>query len=276
MTTGHSIRDSAWVDAHVHLRDAAALREIAAAGVAAVRDAGSRAGTGIGLRDQVGDAGLRIITAGRALVKRGGYGALLGAPVATKDEIEHEIAELAGAGVDILKVVASGVVSISQPGAVTSGGFDQGELRTIVAAAAGHGLAVMCHANGAESIRNAVQAGVRSIEHGFFITEDNLRALRDAGVFWVPTVGALHRAAAGADLEAQYAIAEVIEQHLVMLAKAFELGVPLAVGTDCVLPDRRYGGLYQDELAFFRRAGIPADAVNVIACEGGRKLLGLV
>jgi imidazolonepropionase-like amidohydrolase len=139
--------------------------------------------------------------------------------------------------------------------------------------AAQHGLAVMAHANGEEAIRGAAEAGVRSVEHGFFMTDGLLEILSRRSVFWVPTVGALRRAAERAGNPAF--IEEELEQHLVMLGKAFRAGVFLAVGTDAVLPDRRYRSSYEDELALFRKAGIPADSVERIAIEGGRMLLGL-
>lgn len=264
-----------YVDAHVHLRELSAPADITAAGVAAVRDAGSRTGTALALRAEAERDGLRIVTAGRALVKAGGYGALLGLPLGTLIEIEREIDRLAAAGVDIIKVVASGVVSLREEAVVTPGGFGKEELRAIVSRAAKHGLAVMCHVNGAEAIQHAVSAGVRSIEHGFFMPEDALRSMQDQGTFWVPTIGALHRAAAGADEAVRQRITAVIGSHLGSLAKAYAWGIPLAVGTDCVLPDRQYRDIYQEELDWFRKAGIPQDAVERIACEGGRELLRL-
>jgi imidazolonepropionase-like amidohydrolase len=266
---------SSYVDAHVHLRDGAVLADISGAGVAAVRDAGSRTGTALTLRAKAAGGGLRIVTAGRALVKTGGYGSLLGPPVSTRAEIEREIDALAADGADIIKVVASGVVSLREAGGVTAGGFGEAELRAIVSRAAEHGLAVMCHVNGAEAIKHAVHAGVRSIEHGFFMTEDALQAMQALGTFWVPTIGALHRAAAGSDKAVRQRVSAVIDSHLDALAKAYGMGVPLAVGTDCVLPDPRYGVVYQEELDWFRKAGIPDQAVERIAREGGRELLGI-
>lgn len=264
-------------DAHVHLRDVTALEDLARAGVGAVRDAGSREGFGLSLCSRRGGEGPVIRTAGRALVKKGGYGALLGVPLSSRDEIEAEIAHLADAGAGIIKVVASGVVSLKRPGSLTPGGFDRHELRCIVQAAAGRGLAVMAHANGAEAIQAAVEAGVRSIEHGFFMTSEMLAAMRSGNVLWVPTVGALQRAAtaSGAGVEARRAVEELIERHLAMIGEAFARGVPLAIGTDCVLPDRRYGGHYRDELIYFRKAGIPDEAVERIASDGGREPLGM-
>jgi imidazolonepropionase-like amidohydrolase len=59
-----------------------------------------------------------------------------------------------------------------------------------------------------------------------------------------------------------------------MIRRAHAIGVPLAVGTDCVLPDPRYQEAYAAELAYFEQAGIPREDVMKIASEGGAELLG--
>ncbi len=262
------------VDAHVHLAGPSALADPARAGISAVRDAGTKDGAGLACRRE---AGLIVRSAGRAICKRGGYGARFGTAVEDLDEALREVRRLKAGGADIIKVMASGMVSLDEPDAVTPGGFSGDELQAIVEEASGLGLAVMAHANGASAIIRAARAGVRSIEHGFFMTADALALLKERGIFWVPTAGALQRAAdsRGPD-EARRRIAEqAIDRHLEMLGTAFSLGVPLAVGTDCVLPDRRYGGFFRDELAYFRKAGIPSGAVDRIARQGGRELLGL-
>ncbi len=266
-----------FIDAHVHLTHDEALMDLSRAGIAAVRDAGTRQGSGLALCRPAGRRNVpRIITAGRALSKRGGYGAFLGTPVETGQEIAAEIERLKNEGADIIKVVASGVVSMEQQGVVTAGGFGADELRFIVKEAGRHGLGVMAHANGEDAIVAAAEAGVRSIEHGFFMTDRALEVLAKRKVFWVPTVGALRRAAERSENRAARAFVEgEIEHHLASVGKAYQAGVRLAVGTDCVLPDRRYRGWYENELALFRRAGIPNEAVERIATEGGRELLGL-
>lgn len=267
-----------YIDAHVHLTHAEALPDLARAGIAAVRDAGTRKGVGLVLKRPPGQrTSPRIITSGRALSKRGGYGAFLGTPVGTRREIEAEMLKLRMEGADIIKIIASGVVSLESPGTVTEGGFNVDDVRFIVEEAGRHGLAVMAHANGETAIRAAAEAGVRSIEHGFFMTEEALESMAKHRVWWVPTAGALRRAAVRAETRTEVLdfIQQEIDRHLLMIGKAFRAGVPLAVGTDCVLPDRRYRGYYNDELALFRGSGIPADTVERIACEGGRALLQL-
>jgi imidazolonepropionase-like amidohydrolase len=169
------------------------------------------------------------------------------------------------------------MVSLKRPGEITGGSFGRDVLRFIVETARENGLEVMAHANGEAAILNAAEAGVRSVEHGFFMTEKALESLHTNGVFWVPTVGALQRAAEKPDVghEVKLFVERTIDGHLALIRKAFEQGVPLAVGTDAVLPDRRYRSFYEAELTYFRRAGIPHDEVLKIACEGGRKLLGI-
>ncbi|MBS1125111.1 MAG: amidohydrolase, partial [Nitrospirae bacterium] len=213
-----------YIDAHVHLTHAEALPDLACAGIAAVRDAGTRQGVGLadaGTRQGVGLAlkrspgqGIspRIITAGRALSKPGGYGAFLGTPVGTRQEIAAEILKLRNDGADIIKIIASGVVSFELPGTVTAGGFGADEIRFLVAEAGKHGLAVMAHANGEEAIRAAAEAGVRSIEHGFFMTDAALDILAVRKVFWVPTAGALRRAVERA--EARTEVSAFIQQEI--------------------------------------------------------------
>lgn len=263
-----------YVDAHLHLRDAGGLADAKSAGVVAVRDAGTKDGAGLRVS---GPDTPTVISAGWALCKRGGYGSLFGVSLDSQEQISGEILKLRQAGAGIIKVIASGMVSLKRPGEVTGGGFDREELRFLVETARKNGLEVMAHANGEAAIMNAAEAGARSVEHGFFMTEKALASLHANGVFWVPTVGALQRAADQPDVARarKLFVEHTIDEHLAMVHKAFERGVPLAVGTDAVLPDRRYRGFYEAELAYLLRAGIPRDAVLTIACEGGKKLLGM-
>lgn len=263
-----------YVDAHVHLRDAGGLADIKNAGVIAVRDAGTK--DSVGLRISGPDA-TTVVSAGWALCRRGGYGSLFGVSLDTREEIAGEILKLKQAGAGIIKVIASGMVSLKRPGEITAGGFGRDELRFIVETARTNGLEVMAHANGEAAIVNAAEAGVRSVEHGFFMTDTALESLQANGVFWVPTVGALQRAADQPDVghEGKLFVERTIDRHLALVRKAFAMRVLLAIGTDAVLPDRRYKSIYEAEISYFRMAGIPGDAVLAIACEGGKKLIGL-
>jgi imidazolonepropionase-like amidohydrolase len=263
-----------FVDAHVHLKHEDALACAAAAGIAAVRDAGTKEGHGLSLgRDRQGIP--MVVTAGWALHKKGGYGSHFGAPIETRQEMRSEILELKRRGADIIKVMASGVVSLKKSDTITPGGFDQDEIAFIVSEAAAVGLRVMAHANGEAAIISATKAGACSIEHGFFMTERALELIAKHGTYWTPTVGALKRAAKPDTVsnEMKASIVRLIRSHLEMIRKAYETNVLLAVGTDCVLPDPDYKKAYDAELSYFEQAGIPHEAVIKIACESGGKLL---
>ncbi len=264
------------IDAHVQIGNSDAFALLAEAGIVAARDAGSK--DSIGLAGRPASSLVTIVSAGRALYKKGGYGSLFGVPVETREDIQAEILGLKQAGADIIKVMASGVVSLRKPGTITPGGFDEEELAFIVEEAAMHELAVMAHANGEQAIIASAKAGVQSIEHGFFMTPVALDLLAKNGVFWVPTIGALDRAASvpGASAEARAFVEKLIGDHLAMIGQARARRVPLAVGTDAVLPDPRYAEQYKEELEWFVRAGLSRNEVKEIAREGGMKLLGII
>jgi imidazolonepropionase-like amidohydrolase len=268
------------VDVHVHIKDPSGLQAVAAAGVVAVRDGGFRENRE-GWRKilRASDALPAVITSGWALYRKGGYGARFGAAVETREEIKAEILKLKNAGADIIKIMASGMVSLRDPGTVTAGGFTSQELRFIVDAAQEQGLGVMAHANGEKAIVSCAAAGVRSVEHGFFMTERALDALARQEIFWTPTVGALARAAGpgpgGAPHNARDFVDGLIRSHLAMVGRAYAIGVPLAVGTDCVLPAPDYRRVYGEELGYFEQAGLAHAEAIAIATAGGARLLGM-
>lgn len=263
------------VDAHVHLKDASGLDCAASAGISALRDAGFRQNTDRGIiAPPWSGPGPRVVSSGWALYRQGGYGSAFGVEIVKGEQIPAEILRLKMAGADIIKTMASGMVSLKHPGQVTAGGFGSEELEFIVTEAAAQGLGVMAHANGEQAIIAAATAGVRSIEHGFFMTERALDLMAAKAVFWVPTLVALQRTAgsSAAPDTAQFVEHQILSQ-LSMLRYAHSIGVPLAIGTDCVLPDPAYRAAYDAEVALYVQAGMSRDQVMTIACEGGAKLL---
>ena len=277
MSSRSPITTADLVDAHVHLKDASGLDCALAAGISAVRDAGFRQNTECGIiAPPRNGPGPKVVSGGWALYRQGGYGSAFGREIVKAEQIPAEILRLKMTGADIIKAMASGMVSFKHPGQVTAGGFDCEELAFIVAEAAAQGLGVMAHANGEQAIMAAASAGVRSIEHGFFMTERALDLMATKAVFWVPTMTALRRATGmSAAPETVPFVEHLILSQLSRLRYAYSVGVPLAIGTDCVLPDPDYRVLYDAEMALYEQAGIPRDQVMRIASEGGAKLLGI-
>ena len=267
-----------YVDTHVHIRDGSPLHAVFAAGIVALRDAGSRDAAGLranSAEDRSGEP--LIVSAGQALYKNGGYGPLLGVPIDTLDDIKREILRLNKAGAAIIKVIASGLVSLAEPERITPGGLNREELFLAVQEAANYGLAVMAHANGADAIKAAVEAGVRSVEHGFFMDDGALDVMASTGTYWTPTASALVRAARAVAItpEMQAFIDQLIHRHRAMILKAHRAGVPLVIGTDCVLPVEDYEARYHEELYCFEQAGIAREEVERIARINGARLLGI-
>ncbi len=264
------------IDAHVHIRSLDALETISATGVVAVRDAGLRENAASGFELPKFAAGKPIVVSALwGLYKKGGYGSPFGVPMDGREEIAAEIHRLALSGADIIKGMASGLVGLREPGRITNGGFTGDELAFIVDEAVRYGLNVMAHANGEQTIMGAAKAGVRSVEHGFFMTARALEAMAKHGTFWTPTVGALARASDRGTISAEGKAfsASLMRAHQEMILHAHTLGVALAVGTDCVLPDVRYKEAYEAELKYFEQAGLTRDAVMTIACDSGARLL---
>ncbi|MBI4768598.1 MAG: hypothetical protein HY787_29100, partial [Deltaproteobacteria bacterium] len=90
-------------------------------------------------------------------------------------EIKSAVKNLAEFGADFIKIINSGIVSLREDHPVTEGGFSGEEWKVIEEEAALQGLPVRCHANSDRAIRQAVDSGVSSIEHGFFISRETLQ-----------------------------------------------------------------------------------------------------
>ncbi|MBT8211803.1 MAG: amidohydrolase family protein, partial [Acidimicrobiia bacterium] len=112
------------------------------------------------------------------------------------------------------------------------------ELEILVAEAEAAGIWVMAHAQAADGIKNAVRAGIRSIEHGIYLDDEAIELMLEHGTYLVPTLvaptGVEKAVAAGAQISeaAVRKAGEVIEIHRESFAKAVSAGVNIAMGTD--------------------------------------------
>ena len=273
----------------------ARLRALAAAGVLAIRDGGDQYGTAFNARHVYADASLKeplpkIVATGPALFRSGRYGAKLGGEgLDGLGELESEIKRRKAAGAQQLKVILSGLVSLQERGKVGPLQFSTEELQTIVRHAAAFELPVMAHASSDAAVRTAVRAGVHSVEHGYYLTEESLHEMAAAGVVWVPTIAPL--AALTASLahdsgdspqSSDYAgnqhaavLGHAVNQHLIMLDRARTLGVSVAVGTDGGAPGVSWSEGYWMELKLLAQAGFAPNELLTLATVNGAHLLGL-
>ncbi len=234
-------------------------------GVCEIHDMGNRFGAGL-LARTILRGEIAVKSCGYALYKKGTYGAFLGKGVEGGEDIVREVGTLHRAGADFIKVINSGIVSAAGNRLVTDGGFTREELRMLCEESREAGLEVACHANSDSAIRDAVAAGVSSIEHGFFVSKETLNMMAEAGVAWTPTAFALLSVAAPLPHDQRRYLEEVVEAHLSSIHLACAAGVKLRVGSDSGSKEVSHGGSFFEELRLFRKAGLTNDQILSAAC----------
>lgn len=152
------------------------------------------------------------------------------------------------------------------------------EMAAIVAEARRHHVPVAAHATSDESVREAVEAGVTSVEHAYEVSDDTLRLMAARGVWLVPTDVSLERALEITSAWPRRPSREEIEQHLGTnrdrLARARRLGVRIAMGSDAYGPNPAgRGAAARGTLDAYVESGLsPAEALQTATWEAGRML----
>ncbi len=235
------------------------LREYLRYGVVAVRDGGGARGNALRFSKAVqGRAAqpVRVLAAGRAWHCAGRYGRRIGRPpLAGKSLAESILTD--DSPCDLVKVVNSGVNSLSEFGRRTAPQFSLEEMTAAAQAARRRGLHMMAHANGEEPVRIAILAGCRSVEHGFFMGPENLARMAEKAVFWVPTVIPMQGFAEHlAQTNRRSDVARrSVDHQLEQLHQARRLNVPVALGTDSGSPGVNHGLAVIGEMKLLMAAG---------------------
>lgn len=154
------------------------------------------------------------------------------------DEVRQRVREILRAGADWIKLCTSGGV-LSPSDSPHSAQFTVDEIAVAVYEAAAQEKRCMAHAQSTRGIKNALEAGIASIEHGIYLDDEAIDMMRERGVYLVPTLVApqdvLERAAAKPGLLPPYAVEKaraVMATHRESFRRAVEAGVKIAMGTD--------------------------------------------
>ncbi|HIR05520.1 MAG TPA: amidohydrolase family protein [Candidatus Copromonas faecavium] len=237
-----------------HLSDAASairgiknLRILVNSGVTYIRDAGSPNYIDIDLHEAQlrGDIiAPEMQTAGRCICMTGGHGHDSGREADGPDDCRKAAREQLKAGASWIKVMATGGVMTKgvEPG---SPQLTEEELRAAIEEAHKAGAKSFTHAQGMEGIKNALRAGVDSIEHGFFMDDWCFNFMKEHNVFFVPTLAApywikVHGTAAGIPDYMVRKVENTIEAHQDTFRRAHKAGVKIALGTDAGTPFNKY------------------------------------
>jgi imidazolonepropionase-like amidohydrolase len=273
---------------------AANLERTLRVGITTVRDAG---GADLGIQQAVADGvtpGPRLQISLRMLSQTGGHGddwypsgtvasflpAYPGMPSAIvdgPDAMRRAVRELVKMGANVIKVATSGGV-LSPRDDPRHAHFRPAELDALVEEATAAGIWVMAHAQGADGIKNAVRAGIRSIEHGIFLDDEGIELMLARGTWFVPTLvapqGVIDAAAAGVQLPP--AIVDkahaVVDRHRAAFRTAVEAGVRIAMGTDSGVTPH---GRNLRELALMVEGGMTPAAALEATTRSAAQLLGV-
>jgi imidazolonepropionase-like amidohydrolase len=270
------------------------LQKTLAVGITSVRDAG---GADLGIKEAVADgtiAGPRLQISIVMLSQTGGHGddwypsgaeVPLMAPhpgrpsgiVDGVEEMRRKVRELHRAGADVIKVATSGGV-LSARDDPRHAHFRPAELDALVEEATAAGMFVMAHAQGADGIKNAVRAGIRSIDHGVYLDDEAIELMLARRTWFVPTLvapqGVLDAVDAGVNLPP--AVVDkarmVIDIHRAAFRRAVEAGVRIAMGTDSGVTPH---GRNLHELQLMADGGMAPAAVLEATTRSAAELLGV-
>ncbi len=207
------------------------LEAYAREGFVYLRDGGDRWGAGARARELAGEYGIRYRTPLAPLCRKGHYGAFIGLTYENFREYAQLVRMQGKQGADFVKIMISGLMDFDQFGVLTDSGRDREEIRELIHIAHEEGYAVMAHANGAETVLYAAEAGVDSVEHGAYLNEEALWAMREAGTVWVPTLSTIGNLR-GKGRFREKAVEQILESAMENVAAFSAMDGILAPGTD--------------------------------------------
>ena len=246
------------------------LEKLVRFGIAGVRDAGDKDGVGLALSALYRGSDRPLMpyleSPGAAIHHRGRYGSFMADALENYGSVHACVAARVQAGADRIKLIPTGIINFKKAAVTTEPQMTTEEVTAIVAAAKSFGRQTFAHASGDTGIDRAIQGGVDSVEHGFFLRDDQLAELRDCRAAWVPTFAPVqrqidHAARMGWDDAIVSNLRGIIEQHSRSLVKAHERGVLIVAGSDAGSYGVPHATGFLYELELMERAGLPAIAV---------------
>jgi imidazolonepropionase-like amidohydrolase len=268
-------------DGYTALRMADNARRTLLAGVTTVRDLGSKNGVTIQLRDAISAGfvtGPTVMAAGSMICITGGHGWRTGTETDGCDGVRRTVRRQIKEGADVIKFMATG--GVLTPGVdPMATQFTLEELKIGVETADLASRKTAAHAMGGDGIRNALLAGIHSIEHGVFLDRELLDLMLEKDVFLVPTLSAPvnilnHGKEAGMPGFVLDKTKRVAERHFRSVQMAREAGVKIACGTDAGTPFNRHGKNAGELLYLVQNGFSEGDAIRS-STSLAAQLLGL-
>jgi imidazolonepropionase-like amidohydrolase len=269
-------------DQLLSLRSVKIAETMLRAGITTVRDLGAKGPGIIGLRQVIEEGvypGPRIQVAGQPICMTGGHFRVGGSI-----EVDGVAEMLAAAraqlmqGADVLKFMASAGMTAPPGVPVGAAELTIDELRAGVEVAHARGRPAAAHALGADSIKNAILAGIDTVEHGSFLDDEGIELFAKHGTTFVPTLTAYHRmeenmGKGALPVRVAQMAAEVHQGHLRVVGRAFKAGVKIGIGTDAGSHFNPHEDIVT-ELEMLAETGIPNADILRLAGQVSANALG--
>jgi imidazolonepropionase-like amidohydrolase len=218
------------------------------AGVTTIRDLGSLNGVTVSLRDAINlgvTIGPRIVCCNQAVCITGGQGWEFSRQADGVDGVRQAVREQFRAGANFIKLMSTGGVMTPgiDPGAAQ---FTYEELRAGVEEAHKAGRKAASHAQGNEGIKNSLRAGIDTIEHGIFLDDEAISLFLEKKAVLVPTLSAPFNIMEKGEKSGIPAFViektqRVKDTHIESAKKAYQAGIPIAMGADAGTPFNGHG-----------------------------------
>lgn len=229
--------------AYMVLQAARRAQAMLEAGITTARDLGGFEFAEMSLKRAINEGwlpGSRLLVSGKVLTMTGGHGHFFGQEVDGEDEARKYARYNIKMGADCIKMMATG-------GVMTAGvdpnntQLSEAELYAGFQEAINAGKLTASHAQGTSGIKNAVRAGVRTIEHGIFLDDEAIQLMLEHGTYLSATLAApkmivAYGEAAGVPKFMVDKSRRVMERHLKSFSDAFKAGVNIACGSDAGTP----------------------------------------
>ncbi len=215
------------------------------AGITTVRDIGAKHHVDVHFRRalQLGYVpGPRLLIAGKPIIATGGHCAYMGREVDGPDDARRAAREQLRVGVDWLKLMVTGGIMTEGTDPCTEQLFPD-EVRAVVEVARAAGKPVAAHCQGGPGVRHAIEAGIRSLEHGLWLTDEDVELMLERGTYYVPALSSIYLIARGEPVPGSpvpppaWAVEKAkraTEAHEGSFARALRAGVKIAAGSDYV------------------------------------------
>ena len=261
-------------------------------GIAGVRDAGDKDGVGLALsklyaqrHDPVGrslagagSSGSKLAayddrvlmpyveSPGAAIHHKGRYGSFMADAIENHASLRAVVEARVAAGADRIKLIPTGIINFKKAAVTAEPQMTTEEVAEIVAAAKSLHRQTFAHASGDIGIDRAIDGGVDSVEHGFFLRDDQLAKLRDRQIAWVPTFAPVQKQVDHAEImkwepDIVTNLRGILDRHAASLAKAHAMGVLIIAGSDAGSYGVAHGVDFVYELELMERAGVPSIGV---------------